>query len=184
VLRTLPWCTCRRHYPGAAAGCLICSLPQPYQPSRKGLSGRPAHRLFRGLLSVHSRCSLHTRAATLNCGSHSEGFNRFVASTVAPVASGWSIFAGRAFHPLGSAAFSQRPPFWDIRNSRDLSFKAAEADVRDFTEFGRLPGLLTWLYLFAHTAFGTIRSRLKEVSPVRDPSYLSTCYAIRHGPHF
>ena len=27
---------CCRHYPGAATGCLVCSLPQPCQPSRKG----------------------------------------------------------------------------------------------------------------------------------------------------
>ena len=38
--------------------------PQPCQPSPKGLSGRPAHCPFRGLLSVHSRCGLHTRAVT------------------------------------------------------------------------------------------------------------------------
>jgi len=37
---------------------------QPYQPSPIGLSGRPAHRPFRGLLGVHSRCGLHTRAVT------------------------------------------------------------------------------------------------------------------------
>src|SRR5665647_116551 len=37
---------------------------QTYQPSPKGWSGRPAHCLFRGLLSVHSRCGLHTRAVT------------------------------------------------------------------------------------------------------------------------
>src|SRR5207344_107935 len=36
-----------------------------YQPSPKGLSGRPAHRPFRGLLSVHSRYGPHTRAATI-----------------------------------------------------------------------------------------------------------------------
>ena len=30
----------------------------------KPLSGRPAHRPFRGLLGVHSRCGLHTRAVT------------------------------------------------------------------------------------------------------------------------
>ena len=36
----------------------------PYQPSPIPLSGRPAHRPFRGLLGVHSRCGLHTRAVT------------------------------------------------------------------------------------------------------------------------
>jgi hypothetical protein len=37
---------------------------QPYQPSPIGLSGRPAHCPFRGLLSVYSRYGLHTRAVT------------------------------------------------------------------------------------------------------------------------
>src|SRR5205823_5575777 len=36
----------------------------PYQPSPIPLSGRPAHRPFRGLLGVYSRCGLHTRAVT------------------------------------------------------------------------------------------------------------------------
>ena len=65
VFRALSLCTCRRHYPGAAAG-RIASLMfiQPYQPSPIGLSGRPAHCPFRGLLGVHSRCGLHTRAVT------------------------------------------------------------------------------------------------------------------------
>ncbi len=39
-------------------------LAHPYQPSPKPLSGRPAHRPFRGLLGVYSRCGLHTRAVT------------------------------------------------------------------------------------------------------------------------
>src|SRR6516165_1227840 len=39
-------------------------LGHPYQPSPIPLSGRPAHRPFRGLLGVHSRCGLHTRAVT------------------------------------------------------------------------------------------------------------------------
>src|SRR5438067_13893176 len=36
VLRALSLCTCCRHYPGAAAGALLRSFPQPYQPSPKG----------------------------------------------------------------------------------------------------------------------------------------------------
>ena len=39
-------------------------LTRPYQPSPIWWSGRPAHRPFRGLLSVHSRCGLHTRTVT------------------------------------------------------------------------------------------------------------------------
>jgi hypothetical protein len=45
-------------------GVFLAHLTQPYQPSPIPLSGRPAHRPFRGLLSVHSRCGLHTRAVT------------------------------------------------------------------------------------------------------------------------
>ena len=64
VLRALSLCTCCRHYPGAAAGRRLRSNAQPYQPSLTRPSGRPAHRPFRGLLGVHSRCGLHTRAVT------------------------------------------------------------------------------------------------------------------------
>jgi hypothetical protein len=62
------------------------------------------------LLGVHSRYGLHTRAVTVFRDSFTEGFNRFVTSTVAPVASGWSNFAGWEFHPLENAAFSRRTP--------------------------------------------------------------------------
>ena len=65
VARVLPLCTCHRHYPGTATGCSHRSLPQPCQPSPHGLTGRPVHRPFRGLLSVHSRYGLHTRQATI-----------------------------------------------------------------------------------------------------------------------
>ena len=65
VLPALSLCTCCRHYPGAATGrptfahpSRRVSLPRIWQP------GRPAHRPFRGLLGVHSRCGLHTRAVT------------------------------------------------------------------------------------------------------------------------
>jgi hypothetical protein len=90
VLRTLSLCTCCRHYPGAAAGRIFRSFSQPYQPSPKTLSGRPAHRHFRGLLGVHSRYGLYTRAATVFRDTLSEGFSHFVTSMTAPVASGWS----------------------------------------------------------------------------------------------
>ena len=41
-----------------------CSFTQSYQPSPKWRSGRPVQPPFRGLLGVHSRYGLHTRAAT------------------------------------------------------------------------------------------------------------------------
>ncbi len=39
-----------------------------------------------------------------------EGFSHFVTSMTAPIASGWSVLAGWASHPLESAAFSRRTP--------------------------------------------------------------------------
>src|SRR5213080_3460304 len=56
---------------------ISCSLPQPYQPSPIRVPGRPTHRPFRGLLGVHSRYGLHTRAVTVFRDSFTEGFNRF-----------------------------------------------------------------------------------------------------------
>jgi hypothetical protein len=56
---------------------------------------RPAHRPFRGLLGVHSRYGLHTRAVTVFRDTLSEGFSHFVASMTAPVASGWSGYRVR-----------------------------------------------------------------------------------------
>ena len=61
VLRASPLCTCCRHYPGTAPGCISRSLRQTYQPSPQWRAGRPVQRPFRGLLSVHSRYGLHTR---------------------------------------------------------------------------------------------------------------------------
>src|SRR5271168_5063742 len=43
---------------------VFAHLTQPCQPSPKLQSGRPAHRPFRGLRGVHSRCGPHTRAVT------------------------------------------------------------------------------------------------------------------------
>jgi hypothetical protein len=54
---------CCRPCPRAAAGLTISlTQTQPYQPSPKGLSGRPAHRPFRALLGVHSRYGLQKQA--------------------------------------------------------------------------------------------------------------------------
>src|SRR6266576_360891 len=46
-------------------GVVFARVTQPCQPSPIPLSGRPAHRPFRGLLSVYSRCGLHTRTVTV-----------------------------------------------------------------------------------------------------------------------
>ena len=76
--------------PVSGPGVLDAHLTQPCQPSPEGSPGRPAHRPFRGLLGVHSRCGLHTRAVTVFRDPLSEGFRHFVTSMPAPVASGWS----------------------------------------------------------------------------------------------
>src|ERR1019366_6710586 len=51
--------------PAQRLGASSARFPQSYQPSPIGFPGRSAHRHFRGLLSVHSRCGLHTRAVTV-----------------------------------------------------------------------------------------------------------------------
>src|SRR5215471_4141380 len=74
----------------------FCSCsPSTCQPSPIRGAGRPAHRPFRGLLGVHSRYGLYTRHVTeFRDALVTEGFNCFVTSTAAPVASGWSISPG------------------------------------------------------------------------------------------
>jgi hypothetical protein len=76
--------------PAQRLGVSFAHSPQPYQPSPKGSSGRPAHQPFRGLLGVHSRYGLHTRAVTVYRDTQTRGFSHFVTSMTAPVASGWS----------------------------------------------------------------------------------------------
>src|SRR5450631_1848366 len=65
-------------------------LSQSCQPSPIWQSGRPVHCPFRGLLGVHSRYGLHTRAVTVYRDPLTEGFSHFLTSMTAPVASGWS----------------------------------------------------------------------------------------------
>jgi hypothetical protein len=99
-------------------GVVFAHLTQPCQPSPEGAPGRPAHRPFRCLLGVHSRCGLHTRAVTVFRDQLSEGFRHFVSSMPAPVASAWS---GRrvGLAPTGkSAALSRRTPKADLPSGR------------------------------------------------------------------
>ena len=61
--------------------------------------------------SILKSLGLFTRAVTIFAARFTGGFNRFVTSTVAPVASGWSSLAAWNFHPLGKrAALSRRTP--------------------------------------------------------------------------
>src|SRR5271155_902821 len=67
------WAYCVAHF---AQSCQLSPIWQ---------SGRPAHCPFRGLLGVHSRYGLHTRAVTVYRDTLSEGFSHFVTSIAAPV---------------------------------------------------------------------------------------------------
>ena len=86
----LSLCTCRRHYPGAAAGC----LPRPFHPAVSAFPGR-GRRV--GLhIDLFEACSAFTHVAACTLARSpirdplSEGFSHFVTSMTAPVASGWS----------------------------------------------------------------------------------------------
>ena len=100
----LSLCTCCRQYPGAAAGRTPSLRPSvsAFPGSRVGLHIV----VFEDCTAFTLRCGLHTRTVTDIRDRLSEGFRHFVASMPAPVASGWSDFAGWASHPLESAAFS------------------------------------------------------------------------------
>src|SRR6476660_8973655 len=96
VLRALSWCTCCRHYPGAAAGC----LPRSSHPTVSAFPGR-GRRV--GLhIDLFEACSAFTRVAACTLARSpirdplSEGFRHFVSSMPAPVASGWSESPGGA----------------------------------------------------------------------------------------
>ena len=116
---TTPWgfpCCVRFPCAHAAAntpvqrlGVLFAHSTPPYQPSPIWQSGRPTHRPFRGLLGVHSRCGLHTRAVTNSCHANRR---------LQPLR-GLHYCSDRfrlerlpdgPLHPLKSAAFSRRTP--------------------------------------------------------------------------
>jgi hypothetical protein len=65
-------------------------------------------------------CSAFTRVAACTLALSPirdtliEGFSHFVTSMTAPIASGWSEVAGRASHPLESAAFARRTPQTEV----------------------------------------------------------------------
>ena len=100
VLCTLSLCTCCRHYPGTAAGRILCSFTQPYQPSPR-VVGPPATSSFSGLLGVYSRYGLHTRAVTVYRDTLTEGFSHFVTSMTAPLLPAGAFARGTHTHWKG-----------------------------------------------------------------------------------
>src|SRR5882724_13241566 len=102
------------------SGWAYSSLISPSRVSlpRKGSPGRPAHRPFRGMLGVHSRCGLHTRAVTVFRDPLSEGFRHFVTSMPAPVASGWSESPGGPRTHWKAPPCHGAPPFRSLLSTR------------------------------------------------------------------
>ena len=88
---------------------------QPCQPSPIWQSGRPAHCPFRGLLGVHSRYGLHTRAVTVFRDTLSEGFSHFVTS----------MSCSGCFRlerlPGGICTHWKAPPFHGARHQQTLT---------------------------------------------------------------
>jgi hypothetical protein len=81
--------------------------------------GRLLHRVFRGLLNVHSPYRLHTHRVAFTTLS-TEGFSDLVASTAASVVTGWNEpVPGRGYLPLKSTAFPRRTPSTTLRFGRD-----------------------------------------------------------------
>src|SRR5271157_3695365 len=109
-------------------GAFFALLAHPYQPSPNPLSGRPAHRPFRGLLGVHSRCGPHTRAVT-KFVTAIRGLQTFRRLHACPSCFRLERLAGRGLHPLESAAFSRRTWKAVIRSSRLNVANAPKADT-------------------------------------------------------
>jgi single-strand DNA-binding protein len=70
-----------------------------YQPSPVPLPGRPAHRPFRGLLSVHSRYGLHARVVTKSVTTI-RGLQDILLPPCLPRLLPAGAVAGRGLHPL------------------------------------------------------------------------------------
>jgi hypothetical protein len=108
VLRALSLCACCRHYPGAADGRRLRSIsPNRISLPRYDCQVGPHDNLFE-VCTAFTCVAACTLALPPIRDTLSEGFSHFVSSMTAPVASGWSEFAGWGFHPLESAAFARR----------------------------------------------------------------------------
>jgi len=96
---------CRHHYPGGAAGCRRSSCPAvpAFPESHRSASTLVFSRLAQRLLTLRPACS-PGRHATLSTG----GFSSFVASTTAPVATGWSDSCQAGIAPAENQRLSRR----------------------------------------------------------------------------
>src|SRR6266446_539858 len=114
VLRALSLCTCRRHYPGAAAG----RIPRLSHPAVSAFPGRG--RRVGPHIDLFEACSAFTRVAACTLARSplrdplSEGFRHFVTSMPAPVASGWSESPGGPRTHWKAPPCHGAPPFRPI----------------------------------------------------------------------
>ena len=94
-------------------GVVFAHLTRPCQPSPKEASGRPAHRPFRGLLGVHSRCGLPICAVT-NSRPATRRLQPFRYLHDCSGCFRLERLAGWDAHPLENAVLSRRPLLRDI----------------------------------------------------------------------
>jgi hypothetical protein len=127
MLRALSFVHAAATTPVQRTAVVFARVTHPYQPSPIPLSGRSAHRPFRGLLGVHSRCGLHTRAVTLVTAIR--GLQTFRHLHACPGCFRLERSPGGPCTHWKSAALSRRTWFADIRTRflRDLSDWSANA---------------------------------------------------------
>ena len=98
---------CCRHYPGGITGCSYRSLPQRRRPSPKLRRVGFRIALFEACLAFTTRYGLHVRRVTIMT-LYTEGFGRFVTSTTAPIATGWSDRCRVGISPTERTRLSRR----------------------------------------------------------------------------
>jgi len=117
-------------------GVFFARLTQLFQPSPIPLSGRPAHRPFRGLLGVHSHCGPHTRAVT-KFVTAIRGLQTFRRLHACPGCFRLERLPG-GLAPTGKRRLSRRTWKAVIRSSRLNDASAPKGDL-DFRQGGQLP---------------------------------------------
>ena len=107
---------CCRHYPGGITGCSYRSLPQRRRPSPKIRRVGFRIALFEACLAFTTRYGLHVRRVTIMT-LYTEGFGRFVTSTTAPIATGWSDRCRVGISPTERTRLSRRTDFDGLFNN-------------------------------------------------------------------
>jgi hypothetical protein len=110
--------------PRCSGWVTLRSFSQPYQPSPIPLSGRPAHRPFRGLLGVHSRCGMHTLAVTVFRDRY-PGASAISSPPCLP-----RLLPAEAISPGGPCAHWKTPPCHGAHPLRTFPRAAAASPMR------------------------------------------------------